>query len=183
MSAHCRSFWTDKLWSAAFPGWDTEIKICNGRLTTVPKNSKTDRCIVIEPGLTTFLQLGLGGYLKARLKVFGLDLSHGQEKHRSIVLQASKDCELATVDLSAASDSVTKQLVILLLPFEWWSLLDDLRVKTTLVDGQIHVLEMFSSMGNGFTFELESLLFYAITRVVCRLNGFRGRISVYGAVS
>lgn len=35
-------------------------------------------------------------------------------------------------------------------------------------------------MGNGFTFELESLLFYAITRVVCRLSGKAGRISVYG---
>jgi hypothetical protein len=41
-------------------------------------------------------------------------------------------------------------------------------------------MEMFSTMGNGFTFELESLLFYAITRVVCERSGIKGRISVYG---
>jgi hypothetical protein len=39
---------------------------------------------------------------------------------------------------------------------------------------------MFSSMGNGFTFELESLLFYAITRVLAKASGIKGRISVYG---
>jgi hypothetical protein len=72
-------------------------------------------------------------------------------------------------------------LIINLLPFEWWSLLDDLRVKTTILpDGTLHELEMFSTMGNGFTFELESLLFYAITRVVCERSGIKGRISVYG---
>jgi hypothetical protein len=87
---------------------------------------------------------------------------------------------LATIDLSSASDSITRQLVINLLPFEWWSLLDDLRVKTTIVNGQIHELEMFSTMGNGFTFELESLLFYAVTRVVCWRSGVKGRISVFG---
>jgi hypothetical protein len=93
---------------------------------------------------------------------------------------------LATVDLSSASDSISKQLVFDMLPFEWWSLLDDLRVKSTIIEdpsvgGSIsHEMEMFSSMGNGFTFELESLLFYAITRVVCWKSGVRGTISVYG---
>jgi len=50
----------------------------------------------------------------------------------------------------------------------------------TLIDGEEHVNEMFSSMGNGFTFELESLLFYAISKATAFCTGVRGVISVYG---
>jgi hypothetical protein len=49
-----------------------------------------------------------------------------------------------------------------------------------MVEGQVVDLEMFSSMGNGFTFELESLLFWAITRSVCKHSGIKGRVNVYG---
>jgi hypothetical protein len=35
-------------------------------------------------------------------------------------------------------------------------------------------------MGNGFTFELESLLFYVTTKVTADLRGVRGALSVYG---
>lgn len=35
-------------------------------------------------------------------------------------------------------------------------------------------------MGNGYTFELESLLFYSITRAVAYFGGYKGSISVYG---
>lgn len=183
MSAHCRSFWTDELWLSAFPGWETDVKVCSGKLTTVPKNSKTDRCIVIEPGLTTFLQLGLGGYLKARLKVFGLDLSRGQDVHRSIVLQASKDCELATVDLSAASDTISTALVQRLLPEDWFNVLYSHTTRDVRVgggDGERLSCWKFSSMGNGFTFELESLIFFALAHAVTQLQCVDGRISVYG---
>jgi len=50
----------------------------------------------------------------------------------------------------------------------------------TVIDGEEHVNEMFSSMGNGFTFELESLLFWAIVKTTCYLTGTRGIVSVYG---
>ena len=38
---------------------------------------------------------------------------------------------------------------------------------------------MVSPMGNGFTFELETLLFYALTMAVCGKGNFV-RVSVYG---
>lgn len=42
-------------------------------------------------------------------------------------------------------------------------------------------LEKFSSMGNGFTFELETILFLAVCRVAARLHGFREEsVTVYG---
>jgi hypothetical protein len=133
-----------------------------------------------EPEINMLLQKSVGNHIRRRLKVFGVDLNDQTVNQNLARVAVSK--KLATIDLSSASDTITKQLVINLLPFEWWSLLDDLRVKSTTMKEQneLHKLEMFSSMGNGFTFELESLLFYAITRVVCWKSGIRGRISVFG---
>jgi hypothetical protein len=71
-------------------------------------------------------------------------------------------------------------LVFQALPVLWFSYLDDLRCHSTIIDGEVHKNEMFSSMGNGFTFELESLLFYAIARAVCWTEGLSGTVSVYG---
>jgi len=132
-----------------------------------------------EPEINMFLQRAVGTHIRDNLLKFGIDL-RDQTVNQRLAQSALAD-GLATIDLSAASDSITRQLVFELLPFEWYSLLDDLRVKTVnLPDGSIHTLEMFSSMGNGFTFELESLIFWALTRAVARKLGTKGRISVYG---
>lgn len=146
---------------------------------TVPKKTEIDRVACKEPEGNMLLQRSAGLYIRDRLRRFGIDLQD-QSVNQDLARRGSEDGSLATIDLSSASDSITRQLVMNLLPFEWWSLLDDLRVKSTIIDGARHELEMFSSMGNGFTFELESLIFYAVTRTVCRLSKVRGRISVYG---
>lgn len=54
---------------------------------------------------------------------------------------------------------------------QWYSLLDSLRAHFTKVRNRWVRLEKFSSMGNGFTFELETLLFVTLARVVVRLEG------------
>lgn len=147
-------------------------------LFTVPKSSEIDRVACKEPEINMYLQRCAGQFIRKRLRRFGVDLND-----QTINQRLAKDAlrlHLATVDLSSASDSITKQLVQLLLPVEWWSLLDDLRVQSVSIDGTIHYPEMFSSMGNGFTFELESLLFWSMTRVIAKLSGVRGRINVYG---
>jgi hypothetical protein len=58
--------------------------------------------------------------------------------------------------------------------------LNALRFKITTIDGHEHVNEMFSSMGNGFTFELESLLFLSISKAVQHFTRHLGVISIYG---
>jgi hypothetical protein len=49
--------------------------------------------------------------------------------------------------------------------------------RVRLPDGSISYMEKFSSMGNGFTFELETLIFWALARSVC---GRQETVSVYG---
>lgn len=147
-------------------------------LFTVPKRSDIDRVACKEPEVNMLMQRSVGSVIRRRLKRFGIDLND-QTINQRLAADAVRS-GLATIDLSSASDSISRQLVFLMLPFDWWSLLYDLRVESTLIEGQIHTLEMFSSMGNGFTFELESLLFYAITRVAADGLKVKGRISVYG---
>lgn len=147
-------------------------------LFTVDKSSDIDRVACKEPEINMFLQRIVGSHIRKRLRKFGIDLndqSVNQELARTAVSR-----KLATIDLSSASDSISLELVRALLPSDWFEVLDDLRVKATSVDGEQHSLNMFSSMGNGFTFELESLLFWALTRSVARFSGSKGTISVYG---
>lgn len=156
------------------------------RFTTVAKDSSKDRGICIEPSVNLAFQLAVGAEIRTRLLRAGIDLQHGQQIHQSYARRASITGEYATIDLSNASDTVSKVLVELLLPSDWFELLNDLRSKRTLVDGKWYLLEKFSSMGNGFTFELESLIFYALSVTCCELEGVptRGysgnRVRAYG---
>lgn len=148
-------------------------------LFTVPKNAEIDRCACKEPDLNMYLQKGVGDFFRKRLRRFGIDLND-QSRNRSLARSGSIDGSLATIDLSSASDSVSYEVVAQCLPTLWFSLLCDLRSPVTIIDGERHVNEMFSSMGNGFTFELESLLFYAFARATAYHTGTPGVLSVYG---
>lgn len=146
---------------------------------TVPKTTIIDRVAAKEPDLNMFAQKGVGDTIRRRLKVKGIDLND-QSINGELARIGSIDGSLATLDLSSASDSVSTRLVFELLPYDWFALMDSIRSQKTEIDGEIHENHMFSSMGNGFTFELESLLFWAIARATAYLTGTRGRISVYG---
>jgi len=157
----------------------TYLRVRGNRFTTVPKDATKDRGICIEPGVNVAMQLALGRLIRKRLHRYGIDLNHGQDLHRALARVGSLSNEIATLDLSSASDTIAKTLVQAMLPDEWFELLDCLRSPYTLIGGKWVRLEKFSSMGNGFTFELETLLFAAITSVAC--NGKIGSdVHVYG---
>jgi len=145
----------------------------------VPKNAKTHRIIAKEPRANAFLQKGYGAYFRKRLKRVGVDLDN-QEENQKGASRAFFD-DLSTLDLKGASDSMSVELVYELLPIDWVLALEDVRVKSSkLPDGRSVRLNKFSSMGNGFTFELESLLFWALASAVKETRGVGGRLLVYG---
>jgi hypothetical protein len=159
---------------------DLVIKEVPGNvLFTVPKKTDIDRCACKEPDLNMFIQKGIGNYFRNCLRRTGINLND-QSINRSLARVGSIDGRLVTLDLSSASDSVLTELVAQLLPVTWFNLLDAVRCHVTIIDGQEHRNFMFSSMGNGFTFELESLIFLVLARATARFTGTRGRISVYG---
>lgn len=149
-------------------------------LFTVPKNDTIDRVCAKEPDWNMFFQKGFGGYIRHRLKAkANIDLND-QGVNRSLAREGSIKNNLATLDLSAASDSISSELVYMLLPGDWFKHLDNVRSKQTRIDNKLHSWQLFSTMGNGFTFELESLIFYAIAWSICYLKGIKGSLSVYG---
>lgn len=145
-------------------------------LSFVPKSAKISRCICIEPHSMVPLQLGFGSYIRSRLLLGGLDLRKQSELNSNLARIGSIDGSYATIDLSSASDTIAYATVMELLPLDWFSTLSDLRCPYTKVNGDLILNEKFSSMGNGFTFELETLIFYALAKAVCT----EGEVSVFG---
>lgn len=178
------------------PGWlslhgvspdDTaRIKDCvtllpGSRLTFVPKTAKTDRPINIEPALNKVLQKGVGSCIRKKLKRNGVNLNRNPERHLLLARKGSKDGSLATVDLSSASDTISYAIVMELLPFNWFELLDKLRCERYQIEDKWYDFHKFSAMGNGYTFELESLIFYALAFAVCVELGLdTSDVSVFG---
>lgn len=148
-------------------------------IDTVPKNAKTHRVIAKEPRANGFLQKGIGKYIRSRLKRVGINLD--SQVANQVGAERSYWDALATLDLKAASDSMPIELVFELLPLEWAQALDAMRSpKAKLPTGQTITLQKFSSMGNGFTFELETLVFWAICSSVIHQNNSGTVCLVYG---
>lgn len=146
---------------------------------TVPKNAKTDRVISVEPGLNLWFQKGIGSMIRRRLKRMGVDLND-QSVNQNLAKVAVKR-HLATVDFSSASDSISRVLIEEVIPPDWFEWMDRCRSHYGSIDGSSRRWSKFSSMGNGFTFELESLIFWAVGTCCSEYLGLEGAVvSVYG---
>ncbi len=178
-----------------------DVDVVPGKVMFVPKNAKTDRSICVEPLLNSFFQKGVGVYIRDRLALVNVDL-RDQTRNQKMACFGSTHGTLATVDLSMASDCIARELVWNLLPYGWAEFLDKLRTGTVrlpkAVDQEMiadygmigiiepdkpYTLEKFSSMGNGYTFELETLIFYGIAFACVKhldRDADVNQVSVYG---
>jgi len=179
----------------AYPSWSANLSRNYGenwqilevgnKIVTVPKNAKTERVIAMEPGINLWFQKSIGTMIRKRLLRVGIDLN-SQVRNQQLARQGSLDSSLATVDFSSASDSIALEVVRELLPPDWFQLLDACRSKFGTLDSGPIKWEKFSSMGNGFTFELESLIFFAAAQATVEYLrehehlGISSEISVFG---
>lgn len=136
-------------------------RVPGNRVTFVPKDCKTKRTIAVEPRWNAFLQKGMGSWLRRILRSQGVNLDD-QSINQTRACYGSIHDTLATIDLQSASDSISYELIRYLLPEKWVAVLERLRSPMFLLDKEWHKAEKWSSMGNGYTFELESLVFYAL---------------------
>lgn len=157
------------------------VVVKGSKITTVPKDAKCDRVIAIEPLWNMFFQKGIGGMIRKRLKVIGIDLDNGQTKNQSLARKGSLTGSLSTIDLASASDTISLSLVELLLPSDWLAAMEIVRSPfCTMPDGNRLLLRKFSSMGNGFTFELETLIFLALSKATYPAARIGPDLLVYG---
>ncbi len=178
--------WYDTLWARALVKerpWQSDPLTVRGNIFfTVPKDAVKYRGCCKEPSLNVVYQLDVGRIIKEKLlKRIGIDLKGGQDLHKKLAQKASLDGSLATIDMSNASDTLCRLLPRLLLRGDWHELLDSLRATHTRIEDRWVRLEKFSSMGNGFTFELETLIFVTLARCVVRQEGGDpGLVKCYG---
>lgn len=139
------------------------VDVVPGRLAFVPKNAKTYRSVMTEPTLNAMHQGAYGSYIRQRLLGVGQNI-RDQAINQRRACEGSVTGKLATIDLSSASDTLAKGLVEHLLPYDWYAVLSESRTATCSDDvfGEIN-LQKFSSMGNGYTFPLQTLIFWALT--------------------
>lgn len=150
------------------------VRLSRGnKVTFVPKNAKTDRPIAVEPRWNIWMQKGMGRFLRNRLKLFGVNLDF-QGLNQALAIYGSRTGKYATIDLASASDTVAYEVVQALLPDPWLTIFEALRSSHYYLDGKWREYYKWSSMGNGYTFELESLLFWALC------SSINEDVAVYG---
>jgi len=140
-------------------------------LTFVPKSNEISRTICVEPSVNMFFQQGLKTLMEDRLSYyFGLNLVDQQAKNRELARLGSIDGRLGTIDLSSASDSISREMLRYLLPEQMLKVLDGLRCSTTrLPNGEVIPLHMISTMGNAFTFPLQCVIFASLISAVYKV--------------
>lgn len=172
------------------PGWrelhvlpgheNPDYVIACGKVQFVPKSVKEHRAIMVEPLLNTYVQAGQGSWLSGKLRDCGVDI-RDQTRNQRLARKGSIDGSLSTVDLSSASDTISLELVYELLGVDFAHWLRYARTGAASLDGTVLQLAKFSSMGNGYTFPLETLIFYALAYASAREMGLStSDVNAYG---
>ncbi len=179
------------------PGQERPVKV-----TLVPKTLKTPRIIAIEPTCMQYMQQAIAEMLVEQLQTYrkGRDTScfigfRLQEPNQLMAQIGSQSGDLATLDLSEASDRVSNSLVRSLLR-QWPHLgdgVDACRSRSAKVPGRSKIIRLakFASMGSALTFPIEAMIFTSVVflgiekslnRPLTRrdIQSLRGRVRVYG---
>lgn len=152
----------------------------------VPKSYKTFRTISMEPVTLQYFQQGVWKvidkyvhfhpYLRNRLDF------HDETRNRKLAQSGSISGLYATIDLSAASDSVSYELVKRLFKGTWLLrfIVTTRSTKTVLPNGDTVDLKKFAPMGSALCFPIETIVFASLCEHVTRGLGVSGDFSVYG---
>lgn len=144
----------------------------SSRYSFVNKTTTIARGICTEPTINMWFQLGIGRMLERRLSTFfriGLDTQ--PDKNSVLARAGSIDGSVATIDLESASDSLSLGMLRFMLPRSFMAALEMFRCERTILPtGSELELNMISTMGNGYTFPLQTMLFAAVVTGVARYS-------------
>nr|QDH87060.1 MAG: RNA-dependent RNA polymerase [Leviviridae sp.] len=168
------------------------------RVTPVPKTLKTPRIIAIEPTAMQYMQQAIAEVLVETIETDNLVGPMvgftDQIPNREMACEGSLTKNLATLDLSEASDRVANQHVRRMVHrFPWLSQgLDVTRSRKADVPGHgVIRLAKYASMGSALCFPVEatfflSVVFLGISRELSKpltrgkIRSFHGKVRVYG---
>lgn len=161
-------------------------------LSCAAKDFDRSRTVGTPPTCNTFIQKGTDNFMRQRLKDrANLDLSR-QDVNQWMAHEGASagglEIPYITLDVRGASNSVLTEVVKTLVSEEWFSFLNEIRspgciVKLTDEEIEIeieHRYELFASMGNGFCFPLETLIFASACVAAAKAAGAPVDFRVYG---
>jgi hypothetical protein len=132
------------------------------KVRAVPKSYKASRIIAMEDtvrqGKAAEVQAILHRYIPKAIPL------RDQSVNQRLACAASVSTDLATIDLSHASDCITKSMFWDIFPAEFSHMVYPLLGTHTDIDGNIRTMQQMSTAGNSLTFVLESIVFLAISR-------------------
>jgi len=187
------SYWEEML-EVNFLEPEAEIPV---KVISVPKTMKTPRIIAIEPTAMQYAQQGI-----LRLFQEGIENSflssfiglNDQTPNQRMARQGSKFRDLATLDLSEASDRVSLEIVEHLLHNHRHlhdAVMSCRSSNALLPDGSVLSLAKFASMGSALCFPIEAAVFLTAVfvgieqslghRMTLRdIKSFSGRVRIFG---
>jgi len=168
-------FWSERLESVFPYDWHANTSLSVPDYVTyeehpsvmhaVPKTQKGPRLIAAEPIAHQWIQQGIRRWLEERCGTSFLSPCidfRSQEKSKEMALQASLGGELATVDLSSASDRLSTRLVQYLFQVNR-PLLDGLHASRTRaltsLNGETVLLRKFATQGSAVIFPVQSIVY------------------------
>jgi len=174
------------------PGSEIPVKVIS-----VPKTMKTPRIIAAEPTAMMYAQQGILRLIQEALKGSYLDDFIGlddQTPNQRMALQGSKYHDLATLDLSEASDRVSCESVSYMLrPHRHFhdAVLACRSRRARLPSGEVISLAKFASMGSALCFPMEAMMFLVAIFLGIEkslghpltlkdVKSFKGRVRVFG---
>jgi len=147
-----------------------EVQEAPVRVVTVPKTLKSPRIIAIEPCCMQYAQQGLRNTLYNAIEGFWMTKGHvnfrDQSVNQRLAITSSSSGQLATIDLSDASDRVPHDLAMEMFRSnpDFQGAIEACRTtRAILPDGTIvGPLAKFASMGSALCFPIEAMYFYTI---------------------
>lgn len=163
-------------WIDALSAWSLKFRpvaVSGNTLFTVKKNAEISRTCCTEPLINMLMQKALGSFTEDRLAThLGIRLDMQPDINRKMAGIGSVSGAYGTTDLSSASDSVSVALCKWACPPTYYKWLNQFRSQNVRYpNGQEEPLMMIGTMGNGFTFPLETIVFACAVRAVYLSKG------------
>jgi len=151
-------------------------KVRGNRLFFVLKNVEEMRTCCTEPLINMLFQQALGAFLEHRLlRHFKVSLKRQAVLNRELARVGSLFGTFGTEDMTSASDSIAHSLIQRSLRstglLGW---INNFRSERTILpDGSERELRMVSTMGNAFTFPLQTIIFACAIRAVYQMMNLK----------
>lgn len=151
--------------------WLSASVVSEDTLMFIHKNMTAYRSISAQPTCSGMLQLGIHSWIAPRLEAFKVFISD-QSVNQRMALKGSLEAvtghhdPIVTLDKTDASSFLARNLITYFFPPAWSKLLNRVRtpgyVAPPELGGGRHDYEMYAGMGNGTTFVVETLVFWAM---------------------